>query len=134
MYPFAHTHAKCVHARARARTRTHTHTHTHAHTDRHTHTHQRSHELLRSDDAGRVKALVLSREALFGTLPPAAVLGQLPRLELLLASDTGLSGTLPDDWGAGLPMLGGLDVSKNELTGTIPASWQKLELKLLDAS
>ena len=70
-----------------------------------------------TDDAGRVKRLELTENALAGPLP--AALGSLSSLESLDLGQNALAGPLPAALGS-LSNLESLDLGVNELTGTIP--------------
>ena len=76
-----------------------------------------------TDDAGRVAALLLSRNNLSGPIP--AELGNLTRLRGMILSANNLRGPIPRELG-NLTNLIWLDLSENDLSGPIPAELGKL--------
>ena len=76
-----------------------------------------------TDEEGRVTALDLKDNSLFGELPPG--LGQLSRLASLNLSRNSLSGTIPSELGQ-LTTLTSIDLSGNDLSGAIPAELGQL--------
>jgi hypothetical protein len=77
------------------------------------------------DSAGRVTRITISQKnklELFGQLPPATLLRQLPALNTFNLSDSRLPGTLPEDWST-LKQLETVCLMWNRLSGTLPASW-----------
>ena len=72
-----------------------------------------------TDSDGRVTALNLSSNSLYGALP--AALGDLTNLESLVLSNNELTGPIPA-WLGDLSNLRALNLWSNELTGPIPAA------------
>ena len=75
---------------------------------------------VRTDDGGRVTALLLDDNGLTGPIPPAS--GDLARLETLSLSQNALTGPVPAELGS-LANLDGLDLSSNALTGRSRPAW-----------
>ncbi|KAK2080725.1 hypothetical protein QBZ16_000579 [Prototheca wickerhamii] len=79
-----------------------------------------------------LQILSLQQNALTGSLPAEWPFTSLRELYLSLgtlsASNTSLTGPLPDTWGtgSGLGSLARVAIQRNQLTGTIPASWSQL--------
>ena len=78
------------------------------------------------EDQKHVIDIKLVERQLGGVLPKGPVLAKLPELQFLTINGSGLTGTLPDDWGI-LKDLSYLDLSKNKLQGTYPPGWGKME-------
>ena len=79
---------------------------------------------VRTNLAGRVTALALSRNGLKGRLPPE--LGKLTALQELYVVDNELSGRIPPELGR-LSQLQVLSLGDNELSGSIPAELGRLQ-------
>jgi hypothetical protein len=77
------------------------------------------------DSGGRVASITINQKNkldLFGQLPTAALLRQLPGLHTFNLSDSRLPGTLPEDWST-LSQLETVCLMWNRLSGTLPVSW-----------
>lgn len=61
-----------------------------------------------------------------GTLPSADDLAALPKLEVLILSDSGLTGQLPPGYG-NLKQLRELRLGTNALQGPLPEEWAGME-------
>jgi hypothetical protein len=84
------------------------------------------------DTQGNVAKIEFNQVKLGGTLPPASVLRDLTALTGVELDTTGITGTLPTDWGA-LTQLQDIRIIKNPgITGTLPRTWAGLaRLKVL---
>ena len=88
-----------------------------------------------TDEQGQVIALDLMNNGLTGELPAGAELSALTHLQSLNLSYNQLTGTIPAQWGSlenpSFPILAHLDLSGNRLSGPIPEDLGNQHLTLL---
>ncbi|GAU42438.1 hypothetical protein TSUD_247800 [Trifolium subterraneum] len=77
-------------------------------------------------------AIILSSNKLTGTLPDT--LPSLPNLAGIAFDDNQLTGPIPESYGSFSSLFRVLSLSRNRLSGKIPASLAKLNLELVDLS
>lgn len=86
------------------------------------------------DGSGNVVSILLPNRTTGGMFPPLDALLALPKLVTLNLNSTGISGTLPTDYGK-LIQLEDVKLANNSIKGIIPLQWSKLSnLKKLHIS